>query len=218
MWIVTEMKYPLLFSLFSIQLIWLDFKERFDEQRIYCTHINTLSVLPSCRASFMTDAPLGGSRLQADLKKGSTCLQASSPGFMPSHIPLKRRTFSSSRDIISVSFCLNKSDQQRQTGKKGDRQWGKQVVLFGADSSPFSFPQTLKMCFFLTPHLLGFGFQLPLVIFRLTGNPFILVLLSVQPRKKQKWCRTLSKVSRIKPTNHHLQHFGQIYITNNIDL
>lgn len=147
MWIVTEMKYPLLFSLFSIQLIWLDFKERFDEQRIYCTHINTLSVLPSCRASFMTDAPLGGSRLQADLKKGSTCLQASSPGFMPSHIPLKRRTFSSSRDIISVSFCLNKSDQQRQTGKKGDRQWGKQVVLFGADSSPFSFPQTLKMCF-----------------------------------------------------------------------
>lgn len=89
-------------------------------------HISTLyfSVLPSSRASFMMDAPLGGSRLQVDLKNGSACWQASSPGFKPSHIPLKSRTFSSSRDMISVSFCLNKSDQQRQKDR-----WREETVL-----------------------------------------------------------------------------------------
>lgn len=73
----------------------------------------------------MIDAPLGSSWLETDLKKGWTCRQTSSPGFKPSHIPLKSRTFSSSRDMISVSFCLNKSDQQRQTIRKRDRQVGK---------------------------------------------------------------------------------------------
>lgn len=85
-------------------------------------HIHNPSFLPSCRASFMMDAPPGGSRLQGDLKKGWTCRQASSPGLTPSHIPLKSRTFSSSRDMISVSFCLNSSDQQRQTDRKTQRQ------------------------------------------------------------------------------------------------
>lgn len=94
----------------------------FNEWRIHSTHLRNPSFLPSCRASFMMDAPPGGSRLQGDLKKGWTCRQASSPGLTPSHIPLKSRTFSSSRDMISVSFCLNSSDQQRQTDRKTQRQ------------------------------------------------------------------------------------------------
>lgn len=90
---------------------------------IHSTHYldtRSVTVLPSCRASFMTDAPLGGSWLLADLKKGPTCRGTSSPWFSPSHIPLKSRTFSSSRDMISVSFCLNRSDQQRVTDSQGD--------------------------------------------------------------------------------------------------
>lgn len=83
-----------------------------------------LSTSPSCRASFMMDAPWGGSWLQADLKKGSTCLQASSPGLRPSHISLKSRTFSSSRDIISVSFCFNISARWKQTKSVWRWKWG----------------------------------------------------------------------------------------------
>lgn len=61
----------------------------------------------------MTEAPRGSSWLQADLKKGSPWWQTSSlPGLWPSHIPLKRCTFSSSRDMISASFRLNRSAQQ----------------------------------------------------------------------------------------------------------
>lgn len=36
----------------------------------------------------------------------------------------------------------------------------------------------------LTSHLLGFSLQLSLIIFRLTGNPFIFILLPIRPRTK----------------------------------
>lgn len=89
----------------------------FLQESIYNTfNVNPTFVLPSCRASFMMDAPRGGSWLLLDRKKGRTCRQASSPGLKPSHISLKSRTLSSSRDMISVSFCFNISDRSRQTG------------------------------------------------------------------------------------------------------
>lgn len=123
------------------------------------------TALPSCRALFSTDAPLGGSWLQADLKKGSTCRQTSSPGFKPSHMPLKSCTFSSSKDIISESFCFNRSEQWKQTKYEP-------TVFIQCDA--------LNKCP-LTSHLLGLSLQLSLVIFCLTGNPFIFILLPVQP-------------------------------------
>ncbi len=166
-------------------------------QHIHYKH--SLSLLPSCRASFITDAPLGGSRLQADLKKGSVCRQTSSLGFKPSHIPLKSCTFSSSRDMISVSFCLNRSDQQRQTGIKRDSE--KNILS--------DFCQTYA-CFLsrvsLTSHLLGFSLQLSLVIFRLTGNPFILILLPVQNKHDVLRLANFTGLSIYKPSSTTFQN------------
>lgn len=137
------------------------------------------SVLPSCRASFMMVAPPGGSRLQGDLKKGWPCRQASSPGLMPSHIPLKSRTFSSSRDMISVSFCLSSSEggDDRKTGGEKSQQT---CVCFP------SHKQNKQVS--LTSHFLCFGLQLSLVIFRLAGNPFVLVLLPAQGKEIRMMC------------------------------
>lgn len=66
----------------------------------------------------MTVAPLGSSWLQADLKKGSACWKISSPGFRPSHIPLKSCTFSSSSDMISESFCFKSSEHTETDGEE----------------------------------------------------------------------------------------------------
>ena len=149
----------------------------------------------------MTDAPLGGSTPQADLKKGSPCRQTSSPVFKPSHIPLKSCTFSSSRDMISVSFCFNRSGQQRQ-GREKERQRVRKT--FCGDSEQ-TFPRLLShqhsKRVSLTSHLLGFSLQLSLVIFRFTGNPFILIPIPVQPSKRKKTNITAHKLY----TNKHLQ-------------
>lgn len=77
-------------------------------------------LLPSCKASFMMEAPRGSSWLQADLKKDSAGRETSSPapGLKLSHMPLKSCTFSSSRDMIAASFRLNWSAQQ----SKGTRE------------------------------------------------------------------------------------------------
>lgn len=145
----------------------------------------------------MTDAPLGGSTPQADLKKGSPCRQTSSPVFKPSHIPLKSCTFSSSRDMISVSFCFNRSGQrekERQRVRKtfcGDSEQTYPRLLSHQHSKRVS----------LTSHLLGFSLQLSLVIFRFTGNPFILIPIPVQPSKRKKTNITAYKLYTNLQTN-----------------
>lgn len=96
--------------------------------------------LPSCRALLSTEAPLGGSWPEADLKKGSACRQTSSPGFRPSHIPLKSCTFSSSRDMISESFCFSRSERRRQRGSKVRERVGSTQSMALNGSSHLSSP------------------------------------------------------------------------------
>lgn len=47
--------------------------------------------------------------------------------------------------------------------------------------------------FFLTPHLSGFALQLSLVVFCLTGNPFILVLIPANTKR----IRSVAKIKKI---------------------
>lgn len=153
----------------------------FTDRRPDCSHHPRFwLLLPSCKASFMMEAPRGSSWLQADLKKDSGGRETSSPaGLKPSHMPLKSCTFSSSRDMISASFRLNWSAQQ----SKGTREEIYIYTFFSMSILTRLDSPRQPVGVVPTSHLLCFGLQLPLVLFRLTGDAFVLVSVPVQSSK-----------------------------------
>lgn len=165
----------------------------------------------------MTDAPLGGSTPQADLKKGSPCRQTSSPVFKPSHIPLKSCTFSSSRDMISVSFCFNRSGQQRQRegGRKRDREWGKHFVVIRSKLIPVCF-HTSTPNVFLSPLI-----SLALVSSCLLSSSVSLGIpsssslsLSNQAKEKKQTLQLINYTQICKPTFQKLHHTQYLFLNS----
>lgn len=84
--------------------------------------------------------------------------------------------------------------KERETDSEENRLW------YMKQTYPCFHLHKDSKCFSLTSHLLGFSLQLSLVIFCLTGNPFILIFLPVKPsnRRKQTWCITANKLYRIE--------------------
>lgn len=167
---------------------------------MHCKHSLSLSYLPAGHPSWLTP-PWAAPRHRLTWRKVHPAGRPPRPYSSPPTSPWR---VAPSPPAETWSLCPSASIDLASRGKGREKERQRVRKTFCGDSEQ-TYPRLLShqhsKGVSLTSHLLGFSLQLSLVIFRFTGNPFILIPIPVQPSKRKKTNITAYKLYTNLQTN-----------------